>query len=290
MMSKETKTIDLMSKLATKFKSVKFGDEFLFINADCFDVLSEINDECIDFIFTDPPFMIDTNLKIARGSNMKFKGREVSFVWEWDRKWSSVGEYIRWCRKWFSECARVLKDYRHLVFFFDKAKASFMYYYSAKLGLKARQFLYYIKSNPFPPARCVGFASSVSMMMWFTKKEVKRDYFNWQEGISNDYFISSIVVNEKSEYGRVHPTQKPIDLLEWIIKYLSKPNDLVLDIFAGSFSTAIACYNLGRRFIGVEINDEYFEKGVERMKERIRQGDIFRNNFLSVEVFNGERL
>lgn len=268
--------MSVFDKLKEKYKSYSFGEDYLFINADCLEVLKDIDNESIDCILTDPPFMIRVELKIRRGMNKaKFKGKDIVVGWDWDSDWGNIGVYVKWVRMWLKECVRVLKDYRHLLFFFDKAKVSFVWYYLERLGMEPRQPLFYICTNPVPPARGVNFANSVSEILWFTKKEVKRDYFNWQEGIHPDYYFAPKPLNSIDEYGRIHPTQKPIDLLEWILRYLSKPNDIVLDPFAGSFSTAIACYNLGRRFIGIEKNDEYFNKAIERFKERIKQMELF---------------
>ena len=65
--------------------------------------------------------------------------------------------------------------------------------------------------------------------------------------------------------GRFHPTQKPVELLEALIKKHSNKDDLILDCFAGSASTAVAAYNLNRNFIGCELSKEYFDKAYNRL-------------------------
>lgn len=67
--------------------------------------------------------------------------------------------------------------------------------------------------------------------------------------------------------GSYHPTQKPVELLEYLIKTYTNEGDLVLDNCMGSGSTGIACLNTGRRFIGMELEDEYFEIAQKRIKE-----------------------
>jgi site-specific DNA-methyltransferase (adenine-specific) len=64
----------------------------------------------------------------------------------------------------------------------------------------------------------------------------------------------------------LHPTQKPIQLLEWLIKSYSNEDDNVLDFTMGSGSTGVACVNTNRNFIGIELNDEYFKIAEERIK------------------------
>lgn len=67
----------------------------------------------------------------------------------------------------------------------------------------------------------------------------------------------------------IHPTEKPVALLTSLITSVTKPGDLILDPFAGSGSTLVAAKKTGRRFIGVELNDEYFEKAQRRIEEAI---------------------
>ena len=64
----------------------------------------------------------------------------------------------------------------------------------------------------------------------------------------------------------VHPTQKPVELLEWLINTYTNKNETVLDNCMGSGSTGIACKNLNRGFIGIELNEEYFYIAKERIE------------------------
>ena len=64
---------------------------------------------------------------------------------------------------------------------------------------------------------------------------------------------------------RNHPTEKSLDILEWIIKYYTKENDIVLDPTMGSGSTGVACKNLNRKFIGIELNEEFFKISQDRI-------------------------
>ena len=73
----------------------------------------------------------------------------------------------------------------------------------------------------------------------------------------------------KSEKGRHHPTMKPTELIKWCLKYYSKEGDMVLDPTSGSFSTAIACLDMSRNFIGIEMNEEIYIKGCERVEEYV---------------------
>ena len=70
--------------------------------------------------------------------------------------------------------------------------------------------------------------------------------------------------------GKTHPTQKPVSLMEYLIKTYTNENELVLDFTMGSFTTAIACLNTKRNFIGIELDDKYFEAGSERVEEHLK--------------------
>ena len=81
--------------------------------------------------------------------------------------------------------------------------------------------------------------------------------------------------NMKNKEKRVHPTQKPLPVMEWIIQRYTKEGDTVLDPFMGSGTTCIACKKLGRNYIGVEKDEEYFEIAQKRMEEYFAQQSLF---------------
>ncbi len=89
-------------------------------------------------------------------------------------------------------------------------------------------------------------------------------------GNASRYFKSIIYTSkaspsERQEVNNHHPTVKPIKLMEYLVNMITPPNGIVLDPFAGSFTTGVACQNTGRHFIGIELDKEYYNKGKERM-------------------------
>ena len=72
----------------------------------------------------------------------------------------------------------------------------------------------------------------------------------------------------------LHPTQKPVELMEYLIKTYTNEDETVLDFTAGSFTTGVACINTNRKFIGIELDKNYFNIGVNRIKERIKCLDL----------------
>lgn len=75
--------------------------------------------------------------------------------------------------------------------------------------------------------------------------------------------------------GKIHPTQKPLQLMQWCLEKGSKEGNLVLDCFSGSGTTAVACHNLKRRFICVEKDFDYWKASCKRLEDHQRQGVLF---------------
>jgi site-specific DNA-methyltransferase (adenine-specific) len=82
--------------------------------------------------------------------------------------------------------------------------------------------------------------------------------------------VSIIDVSNASQKGKVHPTQKPVALMEYLIKTYTNEGETVLDFTFGSLTTGVACANLNRNMIGIEKDSKYFNLGVNRLKEHIK--------------------
>ncbi len=74
---------------------------------------------------------------------------------------------------------------------------------------------------------------------------------------------------------KIHPTQKPVKLYEWILDKYAKPNDKILDTHLGSMSIAIACHDYGFELVGCELDKEYYDKGIQRVKNHVSQQKLF---------------
>lgn len=96
--------------------------------------------------------------------------------------------------------------------------------------------------------------------------------FAWYSKQQPAKMFSYSVLKEKD---KIHPTQKPIQLFQWLLNRESKENELILDPFSGSGTTAIACHNLKRRFICIEKDAEYWQASVERLEQHQRQLSLF---------------
>ena len=120
---------------------------------------------------------------------------------------------------------------------------------------------------------------------YYKLKEIYYDLRSTYLDIENDKYpnvfnlwqgqkYKSNILEYKKDYDGLHPTQKPILLLEDLIKTFSNENDLVVDLTAGSFSTAIACINTKRKFIGIEKDENYFNIGKKRVEEKRKEKEF----------------
>lgn len=126
------------------------------------------------------------------------------------------------------------------------------------------------KRNPIPQMRKKNFRSSFDMCVLFTKdKDKKCDPFN---------FLSQAEMKNVQEYNlrklTKHPTEKNLELVKRFVKISSNENDLVLDPFAGSSTTAVACLELKRRFICIEKSPEFVKMSEERIKPYLEQSKL----------------
>ena len=90
-----------------------------------------------------------------------------------------------------------------------------------------------------------------------------------KEYCNDEYYPKSIIEVSVANMrkGRLHPTQKPVDLLEYLVKTYTNEGDVVLDNCMGSGSTGVACINTNRKFIGMELDKQYFDIAVKRIAE-----------------------
>jgi len=235
-------------------------------NKDCLEFLKDIEDNAVDLVVTDPPYF-----QIVKN--------------EWDNQWTSEEEYLEWCEKWTAECVRVLKPNRCMYIWGTTKTDTFLRYkldvlnnqpkmvYQSwiiwhydwggrtkkNFARKHEDLLMYSKGEEFL------FNADEIRIPYIMKKSVRKGAeLNELGKIPTDVWQKNNHTTSK-EYAGFHPTQKPIELLERVIKATTNKGDLVLDIFSGSGSTAIAAEKSGRIGIGCEMDKEYYEKSLERL-------------------------
>ena len=209
------------------------------INADCLDILKQLPDKCIDLVLTDPPY----GKQYARGKNGwgVCENRPDLKDVAWDNTTPS--------KELFDEIIRVSKN--QIIFggnyFTDKLSVSNCWIVWDKIGNN-------INKSVFADLE----------LAWTSFNSVCRKFVSVSMGFIKD---------DKSE--RIHPTQKPVDLFEKILSSYSKENDLILDCFSGSGTTAVACWELKRKFICVEKDFDYWKASCKRLEEHQKQLTLF---------------
>ena len=98
---------------------------------------------------------------------------------------------------------------------------------------------------------------------------------NLPKAVRRIRFLWNGCMRRERDEVRQHPTQKPIDVIKWCIEHVPPPNQIILDPFMGSGTTGVACVKLGRKFIGIEIDDGYFEIACKRIRDAYAQPDLF---------------
>lgn len=225
---------------------------FNFQNIDGLELLKEIPDESVRLVLTDPPYLIS---HIGpTGKAYEHFDTEESFTME------TLEKFVH---EWY----RVLQPGGTLVCWFDLFKFETLKAQLAKAG----------------------FGNRVRTITWMkdggNQVEVKLTYVGWTEwalvvskGPTKETVFNNEVVDGKSTphrgyfasrtprgKERFHPTQKPVDLMQELVKLHSNSGDTVLDSFAGSGATGVAALRTDRYFIGSELNPEYFEQALQRI-------------------------
>lgn len=239
---------------------MKLDDKHELINGDCLEVMKNIPDKSIDMILCDLPYGTTRN--------------------KWDSVIDLESLWNRYCR--------IIKDDGAIVLFaqtpFDKVLGNSnlkMLRYewiwekhtatgflnAKKMPMKAHEniLVFYKKLPTYNPQFTEGEP--------YTRKKSSRPSSNYGKyrkviSISNGYRYPRDIVKFKHDKEKLHPTQKPIELLEYLIKTYTNENMLVLDNCMGSGSTGIACLNTNRRFIGIELDENYYNIAKERIEKQ----------------------
>lgn len=240
------------------------------ILGDSMSVLKQMKDKSVQLIFADAPYNLGKNF----GNNSD--------------KWESVNDYIEWCKTWINECMRVLADNGTM---YLMAATQYMPYLDVFASEKYHvlcRIVWIYDSSGVQSKKMYGSLYEPILMLAKTSKAAYT--FNYKDILVEaktgsqrkliDYrkdppqpYNSQKVPGNVWDFSRVrfkmaeyenHPTQKPEALLERVIKASSNPGDVVLDPFAGSFTTSAVAVRLGRVGIGIELNEEYYEIGLRR--------------------------
>lgn len=246
------------------------------LNIDCLQAMQDLPDECVDLILTDCPYHLvgggvskgnkkeplgilnrrstkhvvlggilnDNNSDVRAGK--LFKYNDITFV------------------EWLPEVYRVLKPTSHCYIMINARNLKDLQIEAEKAGFIFQNLLVWKKDNVTPNKYYMQQLEFIIMLRKGNAKNINNI------GTSNCLSVPNIVGNKK------HPTQKPIGLMRILIENSTNKGDIVLDPFMGSGTTAIACMQADRHFIGYEIDTEYYTIAMKRLNEETKQLEIFK--------------
>ena len=269
-------------------------------NEDCISGMNKIEDNSIDLIIADPPYNLSKGSKIVWDSSVK----EMKMGGKWQKameKWDDMplNDYIDFTFAWLSEAKRVLKPTGSMWIFGTYHNIGIINTVCQLLGIEIINEVIWYKKNAFPNLAGRRLTASHENILWCNKGNKKREYYFDYDYSKNGNFendtlkgfgkqmrtvwdISNNKDKRELSYGK-HPTQKPLKVLNRIIKLSSKKDDIMLTPFSGAGSECLAAKLLDRRYIGFEIEKEYYDISKERLAH---YKDFFKNKQTS--LFSGE--
>ena len=234
-------------------------------NEDCLQTMSKIPDNFVDLIITDPPYNIskeNDNRDISKANSpIMRRGSLLNYDFgKWDNMKRS--DFLRFTNKWLKEGCRILKDGGTFISFFNKEDISYLGWVAKRYGIRTRTIFTWHKTNPVPSFRKVNYLSSTEFI-WIGSKGNKAWTFNFlmQKEMHNFYETSNASAYSETK----HPTEKPIELIDYLVNIHSNENNVIYDCFVGSGTTIVSCLKYKRKYIGSEISKEYCDLAEKRI-------------------------
>ena len=234
-------------------------------NGDCLEILSTLPDESVDLIATDPPYPTTSRGNAGNSGGMLQKDINMK---------GKVFEYNSiHCSEYAAEFYRVLKEGSHCYVMTNHINLIEMLNRFTDLrtdvektqGVKQYGF-HFTKSLIWDKGnKIMGqyYMSQFEYILFFRKGKAKKI-----NNCGTSDILSIPNKKTKDENGQnIHDTEKPVGLMEILINNSTQPDDVVLDPFMGSGSTGVACVNTGRRFIGIELDEQYFNIAQDRINK-----------------------
>ena len=213
---------------------------------DCLELMKDIPDKSIDLIVTDPPYLIKYKTNRRKNKHHDFCSEILN-----DDNYDLIRNYIK-------ECYRVLKDDTAMYMFCNCDRVDYFKQELEKAGFNIKNMIIWVKNNHTAGDLKAQFGKQYEIIFLANKG---RSLFNGKR-ITDVWNFDKVSGNKQ-----VHQNQKPVDLLEQCILKHSKEKDIVFDGFMGSGSTGVACKHTNRNFIGIELDDNYFEIAKKRIEE-----------------------
>jgi site-specific DNA-methyltransferase (adenine-specific) len=212
---------------------------------DCLEIMKDIPDESIDLIVTDPPYLIKYKTCHRKNKSHDFCSEILN-----DDNYDLISNYIK-------ECYRILKKNTAMYMFCNCDRVDFFKQELEKAGFKIKNMIIWVKNNWTAGDLKAQFGKQYEIIFLVNKG---RKNFNGKR-ITDIWKFNRVAGKQQ-----LHQNQKPLDLIEQCILKHSNENDLIFDGFMGSGSTGVACINTNRNFIGIELDEKYFNIAKERIE------------------------
>ena len=206
----------------------------------------------VDSIITDPPYNIS---KENNFSTLRNPRKGVDFG-AWDNNFNVCD--------WLEDYVKLLKPDGSIIVFCSYLYISYLCTELQRCGIDVKDVLVWKKSNPMPRNINRRYVQDMEFAIWGVVKGAKWTFNKGNAPYLRSVFETGIVSGKERT---VHPTQKSLKLMADIIKIHTNKNDLILDPFMGSGTTGVAALESGRRFIGIEVNPDYYQIALERIEE-----------------------
>lgn len=224
------------------------------MQGDCLKVMQLIPDNSVDCIITDPPYNLGQFMH-KRNTNL-VKMRENQFAYAgWDNY--NYEEWKESMKAFLKECKRILKKKGTLIVFMAIIKISDIIELAEEYGFYYKTTGIWHKKNPMPRNMKIQFVNSTECWIYFINDGTSGT-FNNNGRVKHDFLESAVCPISEKKHGK-HPTQKPISIMKELIEAVTNLGDMVLDPFMGSGSTCVAAALTGRKYLGIELNKEYYK-------------------------------
>ena len=278
-------------------------------NTDCVNFMANMQEK-VDLILTDPPYLyldhkldkqfnqelfFDLSYKILnKNSMMAFFGRGKSFYY-WNVLADKVGldfkEEVIWDKNHGTSPVLLLQRIHETIAVYQKGHkpVNKVYIDYGDYNIEAektilndlKKLVSLIKNcktieelNEWKEGKFTKNRDNKHNITHQLKKTKDRNLSVYQL-LDKGKLLPSIIRINREHYQFIHPTQKPVKLLKHLINLCSQENELVFDGFSGSGSCAVACIKTNRRFIGCELDNQYFDLACKRIETELKQGDLF---------------
>ncbi|MCL2566851.1 MAG: site-specific DNA-methyltransferase [Alphaproteobacteria bacterium] len=259
----------------TDILPVFYQDDFVLYQGDSLEILPTFPESSFDMIFADPPYMLSNNGFTCQNGKMVSVNKG-----EWDKS-GGFSKDVEFHETWIKHCYNLLKPNGTIWISGTYHSIYQCGFILQKLGFHILNDITWFKPNASPNLSGRMFTASHETLLWARKSAAAKHIFNYEsmkegsfpeDSIKKEgkqmrslWSIPTTKISEK-KHGK-HPTQKPLALLERIIKASTNEGDIILDPFNGSGTTGIAAKLNNRKYVGIEFDKTYIDLTIKRYND-----------------------